>query len=86
MHRSLLLVLAAAPMLSAQVPLASARASYFPWCAHYGGDDFGGAISCGFATHAQCMASLSGVGGTCERNVLPPPATSPRAAANRNRR
>ena len=41
----------------------------YPWCAHYSGNDVGGAISCGFSTREQCMAAVSGVGGTCEMNV-----------------
>jgi hypothetical protein len=31
------------------------------WCARYPG----GSSNCGFATHSQCMAAVSGAGGTC---------------------
>ena len=49
-------------------------APYYPWCSHAGGMDYGGAISCGFMTWEQCMATVSGMGGSCDRNVNPPPA------------
>jgi hypothetical protein len=54
-----------------------AQAHYYPWCAHYTGMDYGGAISCGYVTRAQCMASVSGVGGFCEQNFPPPAAVKP---------
>jgi len=28
-----------------------------------------GCTNCGFHTHAQCMANVSGMGGSCERNL-----------------
>jgi hypothetical protein len=34
------------------------------WCSR----DALGCTNCGFQTHAQCMANVSGVGGSCERN------------------
>jgi hypothetical protein len=37
---------------------------YYPWCAWY--DDW--TYNCSFATHAQCMATISGVGGICKPN------------------
>jgi hypothetical protein len=43
-----------------------ARAQNYPWCAEGGFKD--GARSCGFTTREQCMAAVSGVGGSCERN------------------
>lgn len=46
-----------------------AHAQNYPWCAVYGGADTGGASNCGFVTFAQCMATLSGMGGFCERNT-----------------
>ena len=39
----------------------------YPWCAVYGGRS-GGASNCGFLTWQQCMATVSGIGGFCERN------------------
>ncbi len=46
-----------------------------PWCAYYDGH-FGGASNCGFHTYAQCLATISGVGGWCQPNTMyvPPPA------------
>jgi hypothetical protein len=35
-----------------------------PWCAY----DVRGGTNCGFHTYAQCMAHLSGIGGTCSEN------------------
>ena len=47
--------------------------TYYPWCAWY--DEW--TYSCGFATRAQCMATISGVGGICKPNPYPP--SDPRA-------
>jgi hypothetical protein len=54
---------------------ADAAGSY-PWCARYGGYDSGGVPNCGFTSHAQCMAAISGTQGFCEQN-WPQPAASP---------
>jgi hypothetical protein len=55
----------------------SAQAQNYPWCAHYGTpyDD----TSCGFVSYEQCMASVSGIGGFCEKNdtYKPPLAVRP---------
>jgi hypothetical protein len=44
----------------------AAQAQNYPWCARYGTpyDD----TSCGFVSYEQCMASVSGIGGFCEKN------------------
>lgn len=52
-----------------------AKAQEYPWCAYY---NFlqGGATNCGFATYQQCMATISGIGGSCGANPRyqgPPP-------------
>jgi hypothetical protein len=44
-----------------------AEAQTYPWCAQYGYFSNGGR-NCGFSTYAQCMATVSGIGGFCERN------------------
>lgn len=44
-----------------------AHAIEYPWCAQYGGHGDGGR-NCGFASFEQCMATVSGIGGFCERN------------------
>ncbi|MGI8525271.1 MAG: DUF3551 domain-containing protein [Pseudolabrys sp.] len=40
----------------------------YPWCAVYSGRDGGSGTNCGFSNLAQCRATISGVGGTCEPN------------------
>jgi hypothetical protein len=47
------------------LPQASAAAVH-PWCAHYMMK--GGPHSCGFVTFEQCLANVSGVGGSCQPN------------------
>jgi Protein of unknown function (DUF3551) len=57
---------------------APALAQNYPWCAQYGGRA-GGATNCGFSTFEQCMATVSGIGGFCDRNTLyVPPHARPR--------
>ena len=48
---------------------AQAQGKYCPWCARYDG----WTVVCGFATFQQCLATISGVGGFCQRNVMSPP-------------
>jgi hypothetical protein len=54
------------------------------------GDD-GGGTNCGFVSYAQCMATLSGMGGFCNRNTQYVPAAGPigehraRARAHKHR-
>jgi len=53
----------------------SATAQNYPWCAHYSGL---GGTNCGFTTYEQCMATISGMGGSCMQNTqyaapVPPP-------------
>jgi hypothetical protein len=43
-----------------------AHAQNYPWCAVYNMGD--NAYNCGFATSEQCRATISGIGGFCERN------------------
>ena len=43
----------------------SAKAEPYPWCAVYGAY---AARNCGFVTLEQCMATVSGIGGSCEPN------------------
>jgi len=53
----------------------------YPWCAVYGGRG-GGGTNCGFRTWQQCMATVSGVGGSCEPNQF----YNPRGASERPRK
>ena len=50
-------------------PTSFAQSAYdYPWCAIYGGRAGLGAQSCYYATYAQCMATMSGIGGYCTRS------------------
>jgi uncharacterized protein DUF3551 len=62
-----------------------ASAQNYPWCAQY--TFRGGARNCGFSTYAQCMATVSGVGGYCEQNAMYRPVYpgEPRRKARRHR-
>ncbi len=82
MRRSLLLL-----GLVAGVAIASsAQAQNYPWCAQYSGS-MGGSMNCGFTTHEQCMATVSGAGGFCVVNTqYQPPVPGPsRSQANQHR-
>lgn len=48
---------------------AAAQAQNYPWCAYYGGA-MSGSANCGFSSYQQCMANVSGIGGSCTRNNL----------------
>jgi hypothetical protein len=48
----------------------AAAAYNLPWCATYYDSNV---VSCSFTSFEQCMASVSGVGGHCTRNILYPP-------------
>jgi hypothetical protein len=63
---------AAVTLLTAVASPVPAQAHYYPWCAHYTGADYGSAISCGYMTREQCMATVSGIGGFCTQNFPPP--------------
>ena len=57
----------------------------YPWCAQYSGDGDGGR-NCGFSTIEQCMATVSGIGGYCERNLFyTGPAERPAKRARKSR-
>jgi Protein of unknown function (DUF3551) len=54
-----------------------AEAQNYPWCAYYGGQFDG--TNCGFTTFQQCLDTVRGIGGFCDRNNLyqPPPGPHP---------
>ena len=58
---------------------AGAQGRYYPWCARY--DAY--SIVCGFDTRQQCLETVSGVGGYCQQNVMPPPMVQSRASGKR---
>ena len=60
-----------------------AAAIEYPWCAQYGRD---GGRNCGFLTIEQCMTTVSGIGGFCERNgFYTGPAERPAKRARKRR-
>ena len=52
-----------------------------PWCAYYDAYTY----NCGFYTFEQCLATISGVGGICQQNVMPPPFVQSRASKKRKK-
>ena len=61
----------AAIAIAAMVALARpAAAIEYPWCAQYGGDEGDGGRNCGFVSREQCMETVRGMGGFCERNLF----------------
>jgi hypothetical protein len=64
LNSTLFAVFAIATLTAFAPPAAAAE---YPWCSLAGGssDDV---RNCGFATYQQCMANVSGMGGSCERN------------------
>jgi hypothetical protein len=66
--RPALLAAAIVMALTLVAPTAGQAQIYYPWCAQYGGMGGGGGRNCGFVSYAQCMATVSGIGGFCERN------------------
>ena len=66
MIRSTLIALAAIMAVNAFAQPVEAATEY-PWCAQYGRWG-GGGRNCGFVSFQQCMATVSGIGGFCERN------------------
>jgi hypothetical protein len=79
-------ILLAALILSAALTPAWAQGQPFPydpypWCAVYGGRS-GGASNCGFRTLAQCRATVSGIGGSCEPNQF----YNPRGGSKQSRK
>jgi len=79
------LIIATGLAVAASALPSGAQAQNYPWCAVYGGRS-GGGQNCGFSTFEQCMATLSGMGGFCQRNTQYVPGAGPHAAyRNRHR-
>ena len=70
MKQILLVVAVAAVALVADVCPGAAR-DWYPWCAQYA--DMRAATECSFTTFEQCLATLSGIGGSCVQNARPAP-------------
>ncbi len=62
---ALILVLSAGALVQA-VPAQAQSAYSYPWCALRA--DRSGAQSCYYRTYEQCMATISGIGGSCIRS------------------
>jgi hypothetical protein len=62
------LALLVAVVGAAPSSLAQSSPYEYPWCSLRGGWSGGGGQSCYYTSYQQCMASLSGIGGTCIRN------------------
>lgn len=60
--RMSLLTLAALILGASAMPAAAAPT--YPWCARYSSS----AGECSFDTFQQCLETLSGIGGVCQRN------------------
>jgi Protein of unknown function (DUF3551) len=65
---SILFTLAVVTAATAVMP--GAQADPYKWCAQYGGGRGGGARNCGFVSFEQCMQTIRGMGGFCERNAF----------------
>ena len=78
--KKMTLIVVAVLTLAADIRPGAAMVIY-PWCANYGGPGKGGygASSRGSTSFKQCLATLSGNGGTCSPNPwyqpYPPPTT-----------
>jgi hypothetical protein len=66
-----MLAIAISTTVLAIVSPASAEEPY-PWCAYYSGNEGDNGTNCGFDSRAQCMATISGVGGYCGENPMYP--------------
>lgn len=81
MTKFLVIAVATLGFLTAAAPSQAQTYYDYPWCAAY---SFW-TKNCGFMTFQQCLATISGVGGSCEPNPFyrPRPAKSKRRKANR---
>jgi hypothetical protein len=83
------LLLAIGALAAAAALNTPAEAQNYPWCAYYSaGEGGGGGTNCGFTTFEQCLATISGIGGFCDRNTqyVPPPGPHPAPVHRRPRR
>ena len=62
-----------------------AEAQNYPWCAYYSGRHGGGGTNCGFTTFQQCLDTVSGIGGFCQRNTQYQPPPGPHSSKLRHR-
>jgi len=82
MARLIFAVLAAVTAVLS-VPSPGMAFPYYPWCSV--SFDRAGHRQCYHASYAQCMATVSGIGGYCEKNAPGPAAAEARPAKPRHR-
>lgn len=71
MRRFIIATVVAIAAMIVFAPARPAAAIEYPWCAQYsGGEDGGGGRNCGFVSFEQCMQTVRGMGGSCERNLF----------------
>jgi len=61
------LVVSTAAIFAETQPLSAQSPSSYPWCARQAGKDFD-TTSCYFTSYQQCMTTVSGIGGYCNRS------------------
>ncbi len=74
-----ILILATLGIACQFLPATAAQAREYPWCARYDWST----SNCGFVSFEQCLATVRGIGGICERNPRyagPPPRQKKRTA------
>jgi hypothetical protein len=82
-NSALFAIVAIAAMAALARPAAAIE---YPWCAQYGGTDGDGGRNCGFVSYEQCMETVRGMGGFCERNLFSiGPAERPAKPARKRR-
>ena len=82
-NSALFAIVAIAAMAALARPAAAIE---YPWCAQYGGTDGDGGRNCGFVSYEQCMETVRGMGGFCERNLFSTgPAERPAKPARKRR-
>jgi len=77
-------LLALAVVVATVADGSGAKAQNYPWCAFYDAGDE--AINCGFVSFDQCLATVRGIGGFCDRNNLYRAAAPPIPPAYRARK
>jgi Protein of unknown function (DUF3551) len=80
-----LFLIAAAPLGEIQTASAQSPTTY-PWCSRYFARGGSGATSCYFTSYAQCMTTVSGIGGYCFQNPYRRAAPTGSTAQPRRRR
>jgi hypothetical protein len=71
MRRSLFLLAVWFGAVATGIPAQAQQSQDYPWCAIYAKD---GDTHCFFTSYEQCMATVSGIGGFCQREPSAPAA------------